>query len=153
MASHFKTKQMMQTDKQKIVCILQIIFAEGNFWGRTLSAVSSSSDPTCYEGFGPFMPGFKLIPYNDIAALEVNYSWIINSTGKLRSYVQGYWEMSLSWFFSYYQPHIWKTSVNKIEGFTLGTRVTFEIICFNFFSKLRHYMLYIFFRKNWKTRR
>ncbi|XP_045505531.1 ornithine aminotransferase, mitochondrial isoform X1 [Colias croceus] len=48
----------------------KIIFAEGNFWGRTMSAVSSSSDPTCYEGFGPFMAGFSLVPYNDIAALE-----------------------------------------------------------------------------------
>ncbi|XP_046658273.1 ornithine aminotransferase, mitochondrial isoform X2 [Homalodisca vitripennis] len=48
----------------------RIIFAEGNFWGRTLSAVSSSTDPTCYEGFGPFMPGFSIIPYNDLAALE-----------------------------------------------------------------------------------
>ncbi|XP_059050997.1 ornithine aminotransferase, mitochondrial [Achroia grisella] len=48
----------------------KIIFAEGNFWGRTLSAVSSSSDPSCYRGFGPYMPGFKLIPYNNIPALE-----------------------------------------------------------------------------------
>ncbi|XP_045769408.1 ornithine aminotransferase, mitochondrial isoform X3 [Maniola jurtina] len=48
----------------------KIIFAEGNFWGRTLSAVSSSSDPTCYKGFGPYMPCFELIPYNDIPALE-----------------------------------------------------------------------------------
>lgn len=48
----------------------KIIFAEGNFWGRTLSAVSSSSDPTCYERFGPFMPGFELVPYNDLGALE-----------------------------------------------------------------------------------
>ncbi|XP_028159062.1 ornithine aminotransferase, mitochondrial isoform X2 [Ostrinia furnacalis] len=48
----------------------KIIFAEGNFWGRTMSAVSASSDPTCYQGFGPYMPGFKLIPYNDVEALE-----------------------------------------------------------------------------------
>ncbi|XP_013177046.1 PREDICTED: ornithine aminotransferase, mitochondrial [Papilio xuthus] len=48
----------------------KIIFAEGNFWGRTLAAVSSSSDPTCSDGFGPYMPCFELIPYNDIPALE-----------------------------------------------------------------------------------
>lgn len=48
----------------------RIVFAEGNFWGRTLSAVSASSDPTCYSGFGPYMPGFDLIPYNDLNALE-----------------------------------------------------------------------------------
>lgn len=48
----------------------KIIFAEGNFWGRTLSAISTSTDPTTYDGFGPFMPGFQVIPFNDIAALE-----------------------------------------------------------------------------------
>ncbi|XP_036828503.1 ornithine aminotransferase, mitochondrial-like isoform X2 [Oncorhynchus mykiss] len=48
----------------------KIIFANGNFWGRTMAAISSSTDPSSYEGFGPFMPGFGLIPYNDIAALE-----------------------------------------------------------------------------------
>ncbi|XP_045075649.1 ornithine aminotransferase, mitochondrial-like isoform X2 [Coregonus clupeaformis] len=49
----------------------KIIFANGNFWGRTMAAISSSTDPSSYEGFGPFMPGFGLVPYNDIPALEV----------------------------------------------------------------------------------
>ena len=48
----------------------KILFAEGNFWGRTLSAISTSTDPSSYEGFGPYMPGFEVIPYNDIPALE-----------------------------------------------------------------------------------
>lgn len=48
----------------------KIIFVEGNFWGRTLAAISSSTDPSSFEGFGPFMPGYELIPYNDLAALE-----------------------------------------------------------------------------------
>ena len=48
----------------------KIIFAEGNFWGRTLAAISSSTDPDCKNGFGPYMPGYVLIPYNDIKALE-----------------------------------------------------------------------------------
>ena len=48
----------------------EIIFAEGNFWGRTIAAVSSSSDPSSYNNFGPFVPGFSRIPYNDLAALE-----------------------------------------------------------------------------------
>jgi ornithine--oxo-acid transaminase len=47
-----------------------IVFAEGNFWGRTLAAISSSTDPSSYKGFGPYMPGFEVIPYNDLAALE-----------------------------------------------------------------------------------
>lgn len=48
----------------------RVIFAEGNFWGRTLAAVSSSSDPSSYSNYGPYMPGFELVPYNDLAALE-----------------------------------------------------------------------------------
>jgi ornithine--oxo-acid transaminase len=48
----------------------RIIFAKGNFWGRTLAAISSSDDPVSYEGFGPYMPGYDLIPYNDLHALE-----------------------------------------------------------------------------------
>ena len=48
----------------------RIIFANGNFWGRTLAAISSSDDPSSYQGFGPYMPGYSLIPYNDLEALE-----------------------------------------------------------------------------------
>lgn len=48
----------------------RIVFAAGNFWGRTLSAISSSDDPSSYSGFGPFMPGFERIAYNSIEALE-----------------------------------------------------------------------------------
>jgi len=47
-----------------------IVFAENNFWGRTMAAISASTDPSSYKGFGPFMPGFKTVPYNNIAALE-----------------------------------------------------------------------------------
>jgi ornithine--oxo-acid transaminase len=49
----------------------KIIFAQGNFWGRTLAAISSSTDPESYEGFGPFMPGYNIIPYNNLDALEI----------------------------------------------------------------------------------
>lgn len=48
----------------------KIIFAEGNFWGRTLAAISSSTDPSSFKGFGPYMPGFGLVPYNNLTALE-----------------------------------------------------------------------------------
>jgi ornithine--oxo-acid transaminase len=47
-----------------------ILFVEGNFWGRTLAAISSSTDPSSYHQFGPFMPGYQIIPYNDLQALE-----------------------------------------------------------------------------------
>ncbi|MCI5080468.1 MAG: ornithine--oxo-acid transaminase [Saprospiraceae bacterium] len=48
----------------------KIIFVTGNFWGRTLAAISSSTDPSSTSGFGPYMPGYLIIPYNDINALE-----------------------------------------------------------------------------------
>ena len=48
----------------------KVIFVEDNFWGRSLAAVSASTDPTSYKGFGPFIPGFETIPYNDLDALE-----------------------------------------------------------------------------------
>lgn len=49
----------------------RVLFAKNNFWGRTLSAVSSSTDPSSYAGFGPFMPGFSCIAYGDAEALRV----------------------------------------------------------------------------------
>lgn len=49
----------------------KIIFVQGNFWGRTLAAISSSTDPTSTRGFGPYMPGYEIIPYDDIDALAV----------------------------------------------------------------------------------
>jgi ornithine--oxo-acid transaminase len=55
-----------------------IIFCEGNFHGRTLAVVSASTDPDCYDGFGPFLPGIVKIPYNDAAALEK----VLNEQGK-----------------------------------------------------------------------
>ncbi len=81
------------------------VFAEGNFWGRTIgtlvqflfvfslfslgksthhqehrcrtvtnivaAAISSSTDPDCKAGFGPYVPGYEVVPFNDLAALEV----------------------------------------------------------------------------------
>lgn len=47
-----------------------VLFAEGNFWGRTLAAISTSDDEDSYGNFGPFVPNFSNILYNDIGALE-----------------------------------------------------------------------------------
>lgn len=51
----------------------KVVFAENNFWGRTLAAISSSTDPSSYAGFGPFMTGFELVPYNSLPALEAAF--------------------------------------------------------------------------------
>ncbi|WP_330456460.1 ornithine--oxo-acid transaminase [Streptomyces sp. NBC_00820] len=47
-----------------------IVVAADNFHGRTTTIVSFSTDETARAGFGPFTPGFKVVPYNDLAALE-----------------------------------------------------------------------------------
>ncbi len=60
------SKKMVEENKAVI------LFAEGNFWGRTLAAISSSTDPSSYSKFGPFMPGFEIIPYNNVEALETS---------------------------------------------------------------------------------
>ncbi|MGA4881823.1 ornithine--oxo-acid transaminase [Streptomyces lydicamycinicus] len=46
-----------------------IIVADGNFHGRTTTIVSFSSDPVARDGFGPFTPGFRSVPYGDADAL------------------------------------------------------------------------------------
>lgn len=48
----------------------EIVVCSGNFHGRTTTIISFSSDPEYQKGFGPLTPGFKIIPYGDIAALR-----------------------------------------------------------------------------------
>lgn len=50
----------------------KIVVCEHNFHGRTSTVVSFSTDPTAREHFGPYMPGFITIPYNDVSALEAS---------------------------------------------------------------------------------
>jgi ornithine--oxo-acid transaminase len=48
----------------------EIIVAENNFHGRTLAIIGFSTEKSYREGFGPFAPGFKIVPFGDAAALE-----------------------------------------------------------------------------------
>jgi ornithine--oxo-acid transaminase len=48
----------------------KIVVCDGNFHGRTITIISMSTDPDSYKGFGPYTPGFVVIPYNDVEALE-----------------------------------------------------------------------------------
>jgi ornithine--oxo-acid transaminase len=45
------------------------VYASGNFWGRTIAAISSSTDPSSYSDYGPLLQGYEIIPYNDLEAL------------------------------------------------------------------------------------
>jgi ornithine--oxo-acid transaminase len=52
----------------------EIIVAEGNFHGRTTTIISFSSEPEYRDGFGPFTPGFRSVPFGDLAAIEAAIS-------------------------------------------------------------------------------
>ena len=59
----YKKKGIKQNNAKIIAC-------EGNFHGRTISIISMSTDPDARDDYGPFTPGFIIIPYNDLKALE-----------------------------------------------------------------------------------
>lgn len=59
----YKVKGIAENKAKIIVC-------EGNFHGRTITIVSMSTDPDAKKDFGPFTPGFEVIPYNDLKSLE-----------------------------------------------------------------------------------
>lgn len=59
----YKMKGIQQDNAKIIACA-------GNFHGRTITIISMSTDPDATSDYGPFTPGFIIIPYNDIPALE-----------------------------------------------------------------------------------
>jgi len=65
------------------------VYAAGNFWGRTLAAISSSTDPSSTTDFGPLLPGYIIIPYNDLTALEDCFKSDPNIAGFMVEPIQG----------------------------------------------------------------
>ena len=65
----------------------KIIAMEGNFHGRTTTIVSFSTDPDARDDFGPYTPGFELVPYGDLAAVEAAIDE--NTVGVLFEPIQG----------------------------------------------------------------
>lgn len=65
------------------------VYAAGNFWGRTLAAISSSTDPSSTNDYGPFLPGYEIIPYNDLSALENALKSDPNIAGFMVEPIQG----------------------------------------------------------------
>jgi ornithine--oxo-acid transaminase len=76
----YKVKGVAQDQAEIIVC-------ENNFHGRTITIVGFSTDPNSTEGFGPFTPGFKIIPFGDAEALENAIT--SNTVGFLVEPIQG----------------------------------------------------------------
>ena len=65
------------------------VYATGNFWGRTLAAISSSTDPSSTDDYGPFLPGAALVPYNDLNALEAIFQKNHNVAAFMVEPIQG----------------------------------------------------------------
>lgn len=66
-----------------------VVFAKGNFWGRSLAALSASTDPNCYTDFGPYVPLFEKVPYNDPIALEQKFQENPNICAFMMEPIQG----------------------------------------------------------------
>ncbi len=66
----FKLARKWGYEKKKIRDTAKIIVVEGNFHGRTMTAISASDDPLSYDNFGPYLPGIIKVAFNDINALE-----------------------------------------------------------------------------------
>lgn len=67
----------------------EMIVAKGNFWGRSIAACSSSTDPLCYRNFGPYVPGFNYVKYNDLNDLELTLRRCKNAAGFVIEPIQG----------------------------------------------------------------
>ncbi|TXK45330.1 ornithine--oxo-acid transaminase [Pontibacter qinzhouensis] len=67
----------------------EIVVVESNFHGRTTGIISFSTDPDSTKGFGPYMPGYKVIPYNDLEALERTLQENPNVCGFMVEPIQG----------------------------------------------------------------
>lgn len=65
------------------------VYATGNFWGRTLAAISSSTDTSSTKDYGPFLPGVVLVPYDDLNALEDVFKQNPNVAGFMVEPIQG----------------------------------------------------------------
>jgi ornithine--oxo-acid transaminase len=78
----YKTKGIPQ-DKA------EIIVARNNFWGRSIAACSSSTDPSCFTNFGPFVPGFHFVDFNNLQELEDILKTRPNIVGFMVEPIQG----------------------------------------------------------------
>lgn len=65
------------------------VYAAGNFWGRTLAAISASTDPESTDDYGPFLPGYIIVPYNDLETLEKTFQSDPNIAGFMVEPIQG----------------------------------------------------------------
>jgi ornithine--oxo-acid transaminase len=66
-----------------------IVMANGCFWGRSITASGGCDDPSRYDNFGPFTPGFPLVDFNDLPALEAYFKSDPNTCAVMLEPIQG----------------------------------------------------------------
>ena len=62
---------------------------KNNFWGRSITASGACDDESRYKQFGPFTPGFPLVAYNDVDAVEAYFKSDPNCVGIMIEPIQG----------------------------------------------------------------
>jgi ornithine--oxo-acid transaminase len=67
----------------------EVVFASKCFWGRSIAAISGTDNPFLYNEFGPLCPGFSIVPYNDLGALEKMFKENPNIVGYMLEPIQG----------------------------------------------------------------
>lgn len=65
------------------------VFFTNNFWGRSMAACSSSNDPSCFNNFGPYMPGFAILEYNNSEQLKKFLQIFPNTVSVMLEPIQG----------------------------------------------------------------
>ncbi len=85
----FKLARKWGYEKKKISGDAVIVVAEGNFHGRTMTAISASTDASSFNNFGPYLPGIITVPYGDSEALQKCLESDKNIVGFLVEPIQG----------------------------------------------------------------
>src|SRR4051794_15104635 len=67
----------------------KVAVAKGNFWGRSITASGACDDVSRYDNFGPFTPGFPLVPFNDVEAVRKLFESEPNMCGIMLEPIQG----------------------------------------------------------------
>lgn len=114
-----------------------ILVPKNNFWGRTITAISSSDDNVARNNFGPYTPGFKLIDYNNIEALEHEFKFNPNIIGFYTEPIQGEGGINIPDDFYFYHVRRLCDKYNKLlilDEIQTGLGRTGKMFCYEHYN-------------------
>ena len=114
-----------------------ILIPRNNFWGRSISAISSSDDNIARNNFGPYTPGFKLINYNDIDVIEDEFKNNHNIIGYYVEPIQGEGGINIPDYYYFYKVRQLCNKYNKLlimDEIQTGLGRTGELFCYYHFN-------------------